>query len=203
MLIALVVVALIGATLMPDLQEFHFYATVAALALAALLLVIILFAPAGGAAAAKGEPQHAKAEAVTPAAAPPPVNQAEAEIVSFLATLQDKGRFVDFVMDDVSAYGDAEVGAAARVVHEGCRAVLREHFDIEPIRTEREGERITVPEDYRADAYRLVGKISGEPPFTGHLVHRGWKTKTVKLPRVLRSGEDRLPAIAPAEVEVR
>jgi hypothetical protein len=51
--------------------------------------------------------------------------------------------------------------------------------------------------------YRLVGKISGEPPFSGYLVHRGWKTTRVKLPRVLRSGEDRLPTIAPAEVEVR
>jgi Domain of unknown function (DUF2760) len=201
--ITLVLVALVGATLVPDVQEFHFHATVAALALAVLLLVIILLAPVGRAAAAKDEPERAKAEAVTPAAAPPPANQAEAEVVSFLATLQDKGRLVDFLMDDVSAYGDAEVGAAARVVHEGCRGVLREHFDIEPIRTEREGTMITVPENYRADAYRLVGKISGDPPFTGHLVHRGWKTKTVKLPRVLRSGEDRLPAIAPAEVEVR
>jgi Na+-transporting methylmalonyl-CoA/oxaloacetate decarboxylase gamma subunit len=203
MFITLVLLALVGATLVPDVQEFHFHATVAALVLAVLLLVIILLTPVGRTAAPEPEPERAKAEAVTPAAAPPPVNQAEAEIVSFLATLQDKGRLVDFLMDDVSAYGDAEVGAAARVVHEGCRAVLHEHFDIEPIRTEREGATITVPENYRADAYRLVGKISGEPPFTGHLVHRGWKTETVKLPRVLRSGDDRLPAIAPAEVEVR
>jgi hypothetical protein len=203
MFITLVLLVLVGATLAPDVQEFHFHATVAALALAVLLLVTISLTPMGRAAAPEREPERAKAEAVTPAAAPPPVNQAEAEVVSFLATLQDKGRFVDFLMDDVSAYGDAEVGAAARVVHEGCRAVLREHFDIEPIRTEREGTMITVPESYRADAYRLVGKISGEPPFAGHLVHRGWKTKTVKLPRVLRSSEDRLPAIAPAEVEVR
>jgi hypothetical protein len=203
MFITLVLLALVGATLVPDVQEFHFHATVAALALAVLLLVIILLTQVGRTAAPEREPERAKAEAVTPAAAPPPVNQAEAEVVSFLATLQDKGRLVDFLMDDISAYGDAEVGAAARVVHEGCRAVLREHFDIEPIRTEREGATITVPEHYRADAYRLVGKISGEPPFTGHLVHRGWKTEMVKLPRVLRSGDDRLPAIAPAEVEVR
>lgn len=201
-LLTLVLLALIGATLVPDVQEFHFHATVAALALAVLLLVIIFLTPIGRAAPSERQPERAKAEAVTPAA-PPPANQAEAEVVSFLASLQDKGRFVDFLMDDVSAFGDAEVGAAARVVHEGCRAVLREHFDIEPIRTEREGETITVPENYRADAYRLVGKISGNPPFSGYLVHRGWKATRVKLPRVLRSGEDRLPTIAPAEVEVR
>jgi hypothetical protein len=201
-LLTLVLFALIGATLVPDVQEFHFHATVAALALAVLLLVIISVAPVGRATSSEREPERAKAEAVTPVA-PPPVNQAEAEVVSFLASLQDKGRFVDFLMDDVSAFGDADVGAAARVVHEGCRAILREHFDIEPIRTEREGEKITVPENYQADAYRLVGKISGNPPFSGYLVHRGWKTTRVKLPRVLRSGEDRLPTIAPAEVEVR
>jgi Domain of unknown function (DUF2760) len=202
-ILTLVLLALIGATLVPDVQEFHFHATVAALALAVLLLVMISLTPIERAASAKREPERAKAQAVTPAATPPPVNQAEAEVVSLLASLQDKGRLVDFLMDDVSAYGDAEVGAAARVVHEGCRAVLREHFDIEPIRTEREGTVITVPENYRADAYRLVGKISGEPPFSGQLVHRGWKTTRVKLPRVLRSGEGRLPTIAPAEVEVR
>ena len=33
-------------------------------------------------------------------------------------------------------------------------------------------------------------------------MHRGWKTERVKLPRVIRSG-DRLPTIAPAEVELK
>ena len=218
LLIVLVIVllALVGFTLVPELEqfrihpqvvavanEFQFHAMVAALAVAVLLLVSLLFSPIGRAADRKHEPEPPKAEAAAPAVVPPPANQAEAEIVSFLATLQEKGRFVDFLMDDVSAYGDAEVGAAARVVHEGCRAALREHLDIAPIRTESEGSRVTVPENYRADEYRLVGKISGKAPFAGHLVHRGWKTEKVKLPRVLRSSEDRLPTIAPAEVELR
>lgn len=202
-LIAIALLALIGLTFVPELQEYHFHATVAALAAAGLLLVIILISPVGRATEPTREAEPAKAEAAVPAAAPPPTNQAEAEVVSFLATLQDKGRFIDFLMDDVSAYGDAEVGAAARVVHEGCRAVLREHFDITPIRTESEGSNITVPENYHADEYRLVGRISGEAPFSGRLVHRGWKTVSIKLSRVLRAGDDRLPTIAPAEVELR
>jgi hypothetical protein len=45
----------------------------------------------------------------------PPENQAEAEVVAFVGLLQDKGRFVDFLMDDVALYNDAQVGAAARV----------------------------------------------------------------------------------------
>jgi hypothetical protein len=56
---------------------------------------------------------------------------------------------------------------------------------------------------YWADEYRLVGKISGQAPFSGTLMHRGWKTDAVKLPRVLRTGDDRFPTIAPAEVELK
>ena len=106
--------------------------------------------------------------------------------MSFLAALQEKGRLVDFLMDDLTAYADAQVGAAARVVHEGCRAVLQEHFAIRPVREENEGSAVTVAAGYAADEYRLVGKISGEAPFSGKLVHRGWKTERVKLPRVIQ-----------------
>jgi len=35
------------------------------------------------------------------------------------------------------------------------------------------------------------------------LVHRGWVTDEVRLPRVLRPAPGRLPAIAPAEVELK
>lgn len=216
LVLVVVLLALVGLTAVPDLEplrihpqviavaeQYRSLAFIAALAVTVLLLLILLFGRIGSSAQRTPEPAPAKAEAVVPAAAPPPANQAEAEIVSFLATLQDKGRFVDFLMDDVSAYGDSQVGAAARVVHEGCRSVLREHFAIAPIRTENEGAKVTVPENYRADEYRLIGKISGNAPFTGQLVHRGWKTERVKLPRVLRSDDDQLPTIAPAEVELR
>ena len=129
-------------------------------------------------------------------------NQTDAEIVSFLAMLQARGRLVDFLMDDINAYGDAQVGAAARVVHTGCKAALLEHFRISPVRTEGEGATVKVAAGYSPDEYRLLGKISGPAPFSGVLVHHGWKTDAVNLPRILRSSTDRLPAIAPAEVEL-
>ena len=88
----------------------------------------------------------------------------------------------------------------ARAVHQGCKAALNEHFHIEPISAEGEGATITIPAGYSADEFRLVGNLSGEAPFTGKIVHKGWKTTSVKLPRVLKT--DRLPAIAPAQVEV-
>jgi hypothetical protein len=46
----------------------------------------------------------------------------------------------------------------------------------------------------------MIGKLGGDPPFAGKLVHKGWKTEYVKLPRITKT--DRLPAIAPAEVEI-
>jgi nucleoid-associated protein YgaU len=194
---AIAVVALIALTLVPEASAYHAYLSLAALAVAGLLLLAILLDRRG-----KAEPRRAVAEAAKPPAVAAAPNQADAEVVSFLAALQEKGRLVDFLMDDLTAYGDAQVGAAARVVHEGCRAVLREHFSIRPVREDSEGSAVTVAAGYAADEYRLVGKIRGEAPFSGTLVHRGWKTERVKLPRVIRSG-DRLPTIAPAEVELK
>ena len=143
------------------------------------------------------------AEPARPIPTPPKANLAEAEIVSFLATLQEKGRLVDFLMDDINAVNDAQIGAAARVVHAGCKSVLQEHFRIHPVRDEAERSKIEVPANYAADQYRLVGRITGQPPFSGVLVHHGWKTDYVKLPTILYGQSDRLPAIAPAEVELK
>lgn len=140
---------------------------------------------------------------VAPVAAAPLANQADSEVVNFVAILQERGRFVDFLMDDIKGYSDAQVGAAGRVLHEGCKAVLLEHFGIRPMREEGEGSKVTVPTGYAPDDYRLVGKIAGEAPFTGTLIHHGWRVEWVKLPRLLRASADRLPAIAPAEVELR
>jgi hypothetical protein len=80
--------------------------------------------------------------------------------------------------------------------------VLSAHFGVKPVRPESEGARVTVPAGYAADEYRLVGRLSGEPPFTGTLVHHGWKTEWVKLPRLVGKSDERPPAIAPAEVEL-
>lgn len=143
----------------------------------------------------------------TPVAAkpppPPPERQAEAEVVAFLGLLQEKGRLVDFLMDDVSLYDDSRVGAAARVVHFGCRDVLQEHFKVTPISDAEEGSGVTIPENYSVDEYRLMGKITGDPPFKGVLLHKGWKTESVKLPRIIKTGGKHLPSIAPALVEMK
>ena len=169
-----------------------------AIAGAAFLLFVAILADRP-----KAAPARTAAEVVSPVATAPIANQADSEVVNFLAILQERGRFVDFLMDDITGYSDAQVGAAGRVLHEGCKTVLLEHFGIRPMREESEGSKVTIPTGYAPDDYRLVGKISGEAPFTGTLVHHGWRVEWVKLPRLLRASPDRLPAIAPAEVELR
>ncbi len=196
LLICAAIVATLNALLLvPAMRE---YATPLAAAALMLALAIVMLALFGS---AKDTPKLPSPASVLPPASA--VNQADAEVVAFFALLQEKGRFVDFLMDDVTAYDDAQVGAAARVVHQGCREVLREHFKITPVSDAAEGSRVTVPAGYAPDEYRLLGKVCGEPPFSGTLVHKGWKTETVKLPRIIKTDARRLPGIAPAEVELK
>ena len=199
-LAAVVLVALTALALVPEVSAYQRELSVAAVAVAVVVLLTLLATRSGN--VETSAPAAAPA-APAPAAFPEVANRADAEVVSFLATFQERGRLVDFLMDDITPYADAQVGAAARVVHEGCKAALVEHFGIRPVREEREGARVEVPAGFAADDYRLTGVISGEAPFTGTLVHRGWRAEWVKLPRALRAADDRLPTIAPAEVDLK
>ena len=194
----LLILAVNGAAVAPATEPFRPYLTDATLALSVLVLIGLLLPARQKSPPSKPQAEPARAAPPAPAAA-----RADAEIVSFLAMLQEKGRLVDFLMDDINPYNDAQVGAAARVVHAGCKRVLQEHFSIHPVRTEDEGSTVQVPAGYAADEYRLVGKIAGQAPYSGVLVHRGWKTDMVKLPQLLPSVPSQLPAIAPAEVELK
>jgi hypothetical protein len=131
---------------------------------------------------------------------------ADEEVVGFLALLQSKGRFVDFVMDDVTKYPDAQIAAAARVVHQGCASVVREYFDIKPVADAAEGAPLTLESDYDSRRFRLLGRVTGEPPFRGRLLHRGWLTTAVRLPEPVPTVPGAAPQargiIAPAEVEL-
>jgi hypothetical protein len=120
--------------------------------------------------------------------------------LQFLGLLQQEGRFIDFLEEDVGAYSDTEIGAAARVVHEGCKKTLKQHFAIEAVRTESEGARVTLEEGFDSSAVRLTGNLVGQPPFTGSLTHKGWRVVELKLPQVA-AGHD-LSIVAPAEVEL-
>lgn len=120
--------------------------------------------------------------------------------LQLLGLLQKEARFLDFVQEEVAGFSDEEIGAAARVVHEGCRKVLRQHFELEPVRKESEGTRLTLPKGFDPAAVRVSGNIVGSPPFTGTLIHRGWRAAQVKLPRIAEGHDTHI--IAAAEVEL-
>jgi hypothetical protein len=117
-----------------------------------------------------------------------------------LALFQREGRLVDFLEQDVASFSDVDVGAAARVVHEGCRKALRAHARIAPIRDEEEGTRVTIAAGFAPAEVKLSGNVAGSPPFTGVLRHRGWRALDLSLP-VPVTGHD-ANVLAPAEVEL-
>jgi hypothetical protein len=148
-------------------------------------------------------PAEAPAPAATPAPTPAPVILKEASpdaALQLLALLQRDARLIDFTQEDLSGYSDADIGGAARVVHEGCSKVLREHFSLAPVRLEAEGSRLTLPAGFDARAVRLTGNVVGQAPFTGQLSHRGWRATEVRLPK-LAEGHD-ATVLAQAEVEL-
>jgi len=144
-------------------------------------------------------PTPAPAPVPTPAPAPLRAPTPDSAL-QLLSLFQREARLIDFTQENLSAYSDADIGAAARVVHEGCARVLREHFTIEPVRAENEGARITLPEGFDAASVRLTGNVVGKAPFNGTLSHRGWRASNVTLPQLADSHDARV--LAPAEVEL-
>jgi hypothetical protein len=120
--------------------------------------------------------------------------------LQLLGLLQRDGRLIDFLEEDVTRYSDADIGAAVRVVHQGCRKVLTEHFVIEPVLGQGEGARVTLEPGFDASSIRPTGNVVGEPPFTGTLVHCGWRAREVKLPKLV--GTHDTTVLAEAEVEL-
>jgi hypothetical protein len=134
-----------------------------------------------------------------PAPPPAPKEPDEAPALRLLGMLQEEGRFVDFLEEDLAPYPDEQIGAAARGIHEGCRKALRERLVLEPVLPASEGDRVTVEPGFDPAAIRLTGNVTGPPPFEGVLRHAGWRVRRATLPA--RRGQDP-HVIAPAEVEI-
>ena len=146
-------------------------------------------------------PPAPTAPAPAPAPAPRPLRETPADAaLQLLGLLQREARLIDFTQENLAGFSDADIGAAARLVHEGCRKVLREHFTIAPVRAEAEGSRITLDAGFDAAAIRLTGNVVGAPPFKGSIVHRGWRATEVRLPKLTDSHD--AAVCAQAEVEL-
>ena len=117
-----------------------------------------------------------------------------------LATLQRDGRLVDFLSENLTGFSDAEIGAAARTVHAGCRKTLDSYVALEPIYREPEGAPVVVGKGFDPGAIRITGNVVGDPPFQGNLRHHGWRATRTTFPPI-PSGHDP-HVLAPAEVEL-
>lgn len=185
-------------------------------ALLALLLIILLLIMLVGATRRRNLPplepvdpeiqiveKIVEVEKIVPGPTPEPVILKEATpdaALQVLALLQKEARFIDFAKEDLNAYSDAEIGATARVVHDGCKKVINEYFSLTTIRPEPEGTRITLPKDFDPAEIRMTGNIVGRAPFTGTLVHKGWQVTGIRLPKRTQVHNSRV--LAAAEVEL-
>jgi hypothetical protein len=130
----------------------------------------------------------------------PAPEKTHASGLAVLGLLQREGRLIDFLQEDVTSFSDAEIGAAARVVHAGSRKVLHQYVTLEPALKDAEGAAVTVPAGFNAERIRLTGNVTGQPPFKGSLKHHGWVATSVRFPSLSSSLDPRV--IAPAEVEL-
>lgn len=198
-----------------DLWHVCLAGTVAVLALLLIVMLIVFLLGMRRCRKAKAAPAVApqpeikivekivEVEKIVQALAPEPVVLKEASpdaALQLLSLLQKEARFIDFIKEDVSAYSDADIGAAARVVHQGCSKAINEHFTLAPVSNDPEGNRLTLNAGFDAASFRLTGNIVGQAPFTGTLVHKGWQVTDLRLPKLTEGHNAKI--IAPAEVEL-
>jgi hypothetical protein len=117
--------------------------------------------------------------------------------VQILAILQRDARLVDFLMEDLSAFADDQIGAAARDVQEKGRESLARYLRLEPVIDGVEGT-FTKTEGMDSSQVKLIGNVpaSGKAP-GGVLRHKGWKAAKVDLPQAAPG-----MVLAPAELEI-
>jgi hypothetical protein len=154
-----------------------------------------------------GKTEAAAAPATESAAKPKPKPVAAAvasrnEGVNLLAMLQREARLVDFLQEDLSAYNDAQIGAAVRQIHRDAAQVLARAFALKPVWEAEEGAEVEVPAGFDAGRYRLTGNLPEQPPYRGRLVHHGWEATSCQLPAWSGSAAA-ARVVAPAEIEIK
>ncbi|MBI2689166.1 MAG: DUF2760 domain-containing protein [Acidobacteria bacterium] len=147
-------------------------------------------------------PEVKKPEPVKPAPKMPEIKPADGAL-QLLGILQRDARLVDFLMEDIGAYSDDQVGAAVRTLHEQCGAALKRSFTLAPVIDGVEGT-YAKSDAAGSDAkqgLKFIGNVPAEGRAPGGILrHKGWKASNVDLPKVAPSVN--LSIIAPAEIEV-
>jgi hypothetical protein len=134
--------------------------------------------------------------------APKPTAQARPQdgAVQILGILQRDSRLIDFLMEDISAYSDEQVGAAVRSLHGQSRDSLNRYLRLVPVIDGVEGS-FTKLDSSDPASVKLLGNVpvSGKAP-GGLLRHKGWRAEKIDLPPIVSLASASI--IAPAEIEV-
>jgi hypothetical protein len=120
--------------------------------------------------------------------------------IHLMGVLQREGRLMDFFTENLEPFEDAQIGAAVRNIHENCSQIIQKYLSPSAVLDQPEGDEVTVPEGFDASTIKLIGNVSGNPPFKGILRHKGWQARKLEMP-ILSSSQD-AAIISPAEVEI-
>ena len=120
--------------------------------------------------------------------------------IQLLALFQRDGRLVDFLFEDIAAYGDAQIGAAVREVHASCRRVIDRYLPIEPILADLEGQTTRwappwTPPRSSSSATWASRRATSAPCATAAGASAGWRCR-----RLAASAARQV--VTPAEVEI-
>ena len=136
----------------------------------------------------------------TPAAQPAPQARPSDGALQILSLLQRDSRLIDFLMEDISAYSDDQVGAAVRNLHDQCRESLNRYLRLAPVIDAVEGS-FTKLETNDPATVKLLGNVPVSGKASGGVLrHKGWRAEKIDLPPTPPAQS--VTVIAPAEVEV-
>ena len=146
-------------------------------------------------------PREIKPTAPVAKAAPPPKPEPPnpAYALQLLAILQRDSRLLDFLMEDIAAYEDDQIGAAVRSLHDQARDSLARYLSLQPVIDGVEGA-YTRPSSADPAAVKFIGNVPATKPEGGTLRHKGWRAAKMDLP-ALNAKQD-ASIIAPAEIEI-
>ena len=139
------------------------------------------------------------------APAPRPVPKPQVEIratdgaIQILSLLQRDSRLIDFLMEDIAAFSDDQVGAAVRNLHDHSQQSLTRYLTLRPVIDGVEGVSTRVPANDPA-AVKLLGNVPADGKASqGILRHKGWRVEKIELPKLTPS---QATILAPAEIEI-
>jgi hypothetical protein len=143
-------------------------------------------------------PAAAPSKAAAPVPAAPAARTADGAL-QILAILQRDSRLIDFLMEDVSAYSDDQIGAAVRELHDQCRDAIARYVTLAPVIDGVEGTYAKAPAQ-DPNLVKFVGNVPAKTPAGGTLRHKGWRATKVELPNLPAKQDASI--IAPAEIEI-